>query len=283
MEIKAIAKRLQCPICGGELNQSRELFKCEQCGEEFPVVDGIPDFYPLRNLYSPQGVSLKDKYEDYGREVSRPNSFQNIRRRNLTIDLIEGESLLEIGAAEGWMTEEIVKKVEKVVSCDIAMSYLKRSKEKGIRAQFMRVDAHYLPFENNSFDCVVLAEVLEHVYSPYRVLEEVRRVLAPDGILIISVPNNLTFSNIFQHLFNKKSRKQDAHLSFFDRHSIERLLSFVGFSVKTVRSVFIYLPFLKPLFYSHKLQEILKYVFPNFGDKLIIKAAKSDQTLWDKL
>jgi len=278
-----LINKLQCPICAGRLEIANSLIICQVCSQQYPIEDNIPDFYPKRNIFAPRKINLKDRYEDFGKKIFRPNSFQNIRRRNLTVDLVEGESLLEIGAAEGWMTEEIIKKVDKVFSCDIALSYLKRSKEKGIKAQFMRVDAHYLPFESNSFDCVVLTEVLEHVYSPYRVLEEMHRVLAPDGILILSVPNNLTFSNIFQHLFNRKSGKQDAHLSFYDRHSVERLLSFVGFSVKTVKSVFIYMPFLKPLFYSHTLQEILKYFLANFGDKLIIKAAKSDQTLWDKL
>ncbi|NIW79336.1 MAG: methyltransferase domain-containing protein, partial [Calditrichae bacterium] len=83
-----------------------------------------------------------------------------VRRKKLTIDMVGGEHLLEIGSAEGWMTEELTWRVRKVVSCDIAHSYLKRAKEQGINAHFVQLDAHYLPFTDASFDCVVLTEVL---------------------------------------------------------------------------------------------------------------------------
>ncbi len=45
-----------------------------------------------------------------------------------------------------------------------------------------------LPFENCSFDTVTSTEVLEHVPDPLRALKEMRRVLRPSGVLIVSVP-----------------------------------------------------------------------------------------------
>jgi len=42
------------------------------------------------------------------------------------------------------------------------------------------VDAHQLPFTNNSFDGVLIEEMLEHCQTPYQVIDEVRRVLKPD-------------------------------------------------------------------------------------------------------
>lgn len=47
-------------------------------------------------------------------------------------------------------------------------------------------DAHQLPFEDNSFECIVCKEVLEHVKRPDIVLSEFRRVLKPGGKLILS-------------------------------------------------------------------------------------------------
>jgi SAM-dependent methyltransferase len=276
-------KIVQCPLCGGKLKYDNNAYQCTNCSNRYPIVDGIPDFYPPDNIFSPRNIKIERKYENYGRRKSRSLSFQNLRRKKLTLDIIEGNTLLEIGAAEGWMTEEIAQRVKNVVSSDIALSYLKRAKSQGINVHFTRLDAHLLPFENGSFDSVVLTEVLEHVYSPYRVLEEVHRVLAPSGKLILSVPNNLTFSNIFQHFFNKNAPDKDAHLSFYDMFSITRLLGFAGFSVLKTKSVFVYLPLIKPLFYSNLVQEFLKYFLKNFGDKLILKAVKTESTLWEKL
>lgn len=47
-------------------------------------------------------------------------------------------------------------------------------------------DAHQLPFENESFDCVVCKEVLEHVQKPDVVISEMKRVLKPGGKLVLS-------------------------------------------------------------------------------------------------
>jgi SAM-dependent methyltransferase len=52
----------------------------------------------------------------------------------------------------------------------------------------VQADATALPFAGGVFDAVVCAEVLEHVYHPRRVLEEVQRVLKAGGRLLITVP-----------------------------------------------------------------------------------------------
>lgn len=48
------------------------------------------------------------------------------------------------------------------------------------------VDAHKLPFKNNSFSVILCTEVLEHCYDPDRVLSEFYRVLKPKGKLILT-------------------------------------------------------------------------------------------------
>lgn len=49
-------------------------------------------------------------------------------------------------------------------------------------------DGHELPFADGSFDGVVCQAVLEHVIDPQRVVDEIRRVLAPDGVVLSDVP-----------------------------------------------------------------------------------------------
>ena len=50
------------------------------------------------------------------------------------------------------------------------------------------VDAHCIPFKNNSFDCVVAQAVLEHVIDPYLCVKEIYRVLKYDGIVYVEIP-----------------------------------------------------------------------------------------------
>ena len=53
----------------------------------------------------------------------------------------------------------------------------------------LRGDATKLPFEDNTFDCVVTSEVLEHIQDDVSVLSELHRVLKPGGSLGVTVPS----------------------------------------------------------------------------------------------
>ena len=46
-----------------------------------------------------------------------------------------------------------------------------------------------LPLKNNSFDIVIMRDVIEHLLRPYDTLLEVKRVLKPNGFLKLTTPN----------------------------------------------------------------------------------------------
>ena len=49
-------------------------------------------------------------------------------------------------------------------------------------------DAQTLPFQSNSFDCLLASEVLEHLANPQSFVDEARRVLRPGGLVVLTVP-----------------------------------------------------------------------------------------------
>jgi SAM-dependent methyltransferase len=49
-------------------------------------------------------------------------------------------------------------------------------------------DGHKLPFPNESFDAILCSEVLEHIFTPAEFLGEIRRVLRPGGLILITAP-----------------------------------------------------------------------------------------------
>ncbi len=53
----------------------------------------------------------------------------------------------------------------------------------------INLDTDEIPAKSDSYDAIVCLEVLEHVYDAGHVLQEIRRVLKPDGRVLISVPN----------------------------------------------------------------------------------------------
>lgn len=76
-------------------------------------------------------------------------------------------------------------------------------------------DGRALPVEDDSYDLIVATEVIEHVPDPEALLGELRRVLAPDGLLLGSVPTQLPWG---PHL-----------VSFADRDAVKQLFFDCGF------------------------------------------------------
>ncbi len=78
------------------------------------------------------------------------------------------------------------------------------------------------PFPDEAFDVVLCMEVLEHLgYSPSHMLGEVHRVLRPQGVLLITVPNLLTIKRTISHFFNVPMEFPYSGYGIYGRHQRE--------------------------------------------------------------
>jgi ubiquinone/menaquinone biosynthesis C-methylase UbiE len=81
----------------------------------------------------------------------------------------------------------------KVTTIDLNARLQTRCEAKGVEFKKCDLGKDSIPFDDNSFDIVIFSEVLEHIFAPpLKVLEEVRRVIKKEGVLILSVPNIAT-------------------------------------------------------------------------------------------
>src|SRR4030043_1608594 len=117
--------------------------------------------------------------------------IQEDRRRYQAIfnllEIKEGGSVLEIGSGGGHALEYINS------SCyyplDISTHKLKKIRDKSFKINSpVSGDVYNLPFESDSFEYIILSEVLEHLDKPENALREIYRVLKSKGSLVISVP-----------------------------------------------------------------------------------------------
>lgn len=87
-----------------------------------------------------------------------------------------------------------------------------------------------------SFDCIVFADVLEHLVEPERCLAEASRLLTPGGTVVASIPNVRHWS-VIKDLLEGRWDYQDegildrTHLRFFTRDSVVRMFTDAGFNV----------------------------------------------------
>jgi ubiquinone/menaquinone biosynthesis C-methylase UbiE len=98
-----------------------------------------------------------------------------------------GREVLNAGAGQGSFSSLLETRGFDVVSTDVssaACDVLSRR----VRGRVVRADVTALPFAGESFDAVVLGEVIEHVADDVGALRETRRVLRPGGVAAVSVP-----------------------------------------------------------------------------------------------
>ncbi len=92
----------------------------------------------------------------------------------------------DIGSGNSPYKKYIINNVDEYISIDkgnIHKHMFSSSKEK-----FIDADIKKLPFDENTFDSVILTQVLEHIDEPFKALDEIKRVIKKDGILVLSVP-----------------------------------------------------------------------------------------------
>lgn len=122
---------------------------------------------------------------------------------------------------------------------DVSEAALERARERGLEVERIE-DASHLPLADASVPLVTCLEVLEHLVDPLETAREIRRVLAPDGLLIASVPNagywvrrvELGLLGRFNPYGDSQSVEQpwrDPHLRFFTRGTLRAMLTHAGF------------------------------------------------------
>ena len=96
-----------------------------------------------------------------------------------------------------------------------------------------------------SYDAIVCADVLEHLRDPGRVLDQLPALLAPDGRVLISIPN-IGYAGVVAGLLTGEFRYRpiglldSTHLRFFTRSSLLELLAQHGFGATAIRPVLVH-------------------------------------------
>ncbi len=100
------------------------------------------------------------------------------------------KDVLEVACGAGQGLGYIAKRARRVVGGDYTVALLKQAQRaSGSRLPLLRLDAHDLPFRAASFDVVLLYEAIYYLTQPEQFLDECRRVLRPDGLLILCTVN----------------------------------------------------------------------------------------------
>lgn len=189
---------LRCPACRGRLSLAPDSATCAACSAKFPVVRGVPvlvdeskSVFKIADCVATDGArerppTWKDKVRGTLQKVigSTGENLSGREKLGLLAGRLREESkaprvLILGGASIGVGAEALVlDPAFTVVESDIVF---------GPRTNLV-CDAHEIPFEDGTFDAVVAQAVLEYVIDPFRVVDEIHRVLRPRGFVYAESP-----------------------------------------------------------------------------------------------
>ena len=211
--------------------------------------------------------------QKYSREVSYKRYkidldkiyYQKILRAIRIFSANPKGKLLDIGCWDGTFAAQLTGERE-CYGIEGNIDACKLASEKGVSARAVDVEKG-LPFDKDFFDCVIAAEVIEHVYDTDFFLQEIRRVLTNKGLLVMSIPNIACFTNRITMLFGKYPRYAEykaggaGHIRVYTANVIRDQLVENGFDV--VHYVGCNLPL--PM-HSQIIPRWIKKIAVKFGD-----------------
>jgi ubiquinone/menaquinone biosynthesis C-methylase UbiE len=177
-----------------------------------------------------QHYKVDAEYFDFFNENSfrKQDIFRHYQEFFSLYKVKKDDKILEIGAGGGTAVKFIQSYDCRYYPLDISSFNLKKIKGKNVKNVYpVSGDVYALPFENESFDFIILSEVLEHLAEPFKALTEIKRVLKKNGSLIISVPYNEKISyQICIHC--NKPTPTNAHLHSFDEDKLSGMIKSAG-------------------------------------------------------
>lgn len=102
------------------------------------------------------------------------------------------QTVLDVGSGGAWLAQALKDSQQQIISFDIAPKNTIAALQKYPYENHHAVtgDVYALPFAPHSIDCIVTAEVIEHVPNPATFLQALLKILKPNGKLIVTTPYN---------------------------------------------------------------------------------------------
>jgi SAM-dependent methyltransferase len=198
---------VRCAGCGSALREQGVTLGCDNCGQHYPVTDGIPQLF-VPNEWGEGKRDVTDIVKEFYEETPFPNyddldsreSLRNKARAGVFARLLDeqippGALVLEAGCGTAQLTNFLgMDWRRRVIGADLCMNSLRLGK--GFRDRFAIVNADFVqmnlfrpPFADASFDLVISNGVLHHTADPEAGYRSILAKLKPGGHIVVGLYN----------------------------------------------------------------------------------------------
>jgi len=163
--------------------------------------------------------------------------FRQGRKEVETLVPEEAMRILDVGCGEGILGKRLLEKgAEEVVGIEVDPIASKRANENLSRVIKGDVTCLELQYEDGYFDCIIFADILEHLKEPLSTLRRFKHYLADSGSIVASIPN-VRYYGVLNMLVEGHWKYQDSgildrtHLRFFTMKDMESLFTEAGYEI----------------------------------------------------
>jgi len=147
------------------------------------IADTFKKTGDYKQMYEDYASISKDLWEDTDRKDYQADLWYFFNCNEICLEMLgnlcEGKRVLSIGGGF-WVEKRFLDSIsaKEIIRTDLIP-------DEGV----LEEDAQHLSFLESSFDVVICRELIEHVPDEQKVYEEIKRVLVPGGLLLITTPN----------------------------------------------------------------------------------------------
>ena len=161
---------------------------------------------------------LKFTGERYVPHLGGEIELEHMNRYHFANGFVKDKVVLDIACGEGYGSALFAKTAQKVYGIDIDSNTIKHAKAKYTQSNiaFLEGSCLNIKLPDNSVDVLVSFETLEHIEEHNQYITEIKRVLKPNGVLLLSTPNTDEYS--------KDDYKNEFHLLELNEQEFKDLL-----------------------------------------------------------
>ena len=158
-------------------------------------------------------------------------------RHKATLSMIADGTVLDLGSGDGLLLSLLKQKGVTGKGLDLSEEGVAKANSKGLDTVVYDFGSQKLPFADNSFDTVIMLDILEHLYDPASVLKEAARVSR--RAVIVGVPNFSSLPARFQTLLGRvpeNNQPKKGHVFWFNLPVLKGMCQKVGLTIDTQAS-----------------------------------------------
>lgn len=164
--------------------------------------------------------------------------YWNYRDRKIISFLKDKKSIIDLGCGEGITLERLVKEFpdKDIRGIDYCRENIEICGKHNLPVEYG--SAYDIKVRDNSVDCVVFAEIIEHLDDPEKALREIYRILNNNGLLLLLFPNDKFFrmARILTFKF-KEARYDPGHLRQWTPKEMQDLLKKIEFKIVKTKNI----------------------------------------------